>query len=155
MTITGDRPIYRRWVPARVERAIFRLIPADTPRIMALLGGDAQIIQAVPLDFTDTLYQDPNVLVHAVEGTRSSQIELNNSITPFNDIRVRTAIRYAVDWDSIIKTVYGGFGQRLATCFLPSGFGFDPDLKPFPFDREKARILLEEAGYQTKPIGRP
>jgi peptide/nickel transport system substrate-binding protein len=75
---------------------------------------------------------------------------LNNKKSPFNDVRVRKTINYAINWDEIIANVYNGYGNRLATCFLPSGFGYNPKLKPYYNDPEKAKALLMEAGYQVK-----
>jgi peptide/nickel transport system substrate-binding protein len=90
------------------------------------------------------------VQILSVEGTRAYQIELNNKKTPFTDIRVRMAMNYAINWDDIISNVYNGHGYRLATCFLPSGFGYSPALKPYPYNPEKAKALLREAGYDVK-----
>jgi len=136
--------------PAKVKRAVFRAIPEPSTRVAAILAGEVSIIQAVPMDLVDRLSKSKKVKVLSVEGTRSYQIEFNNSKPPFDDVRVRRAINYAIDWDSILKNIYRGYGTRLATCFLPSGFGYDPDLKPYPYDPEKAKALLKEAGYETK-----
>jgi peptide/nickel transport system substrate-binding protein len=108
------------------------------------------IIQAVPVDLVDRLKKSNRVQLKTVEGTRSYQIELNNKKPPFNDPRVRQAVNMAVDWDKILKNIYMGYATRLPTCFLSSGFGYDPGLKPYPYDLEKARALLKEAGYETK-----
>jgi len=56
----------------------------------------------------------------------------------------------AVNWDKILKNIYLGYATRLPTCFLSSGFGYDPNLKPYPFNPEKAKALLKEAGYDVK-----
>ena len=69
---------------------------------------------------------------------------------PFDDVRVRKALNYAIDWDAILNTIYEGHGERLATAFLPSGFGFNPDLKPYEYNPEKAVELLREAGIQAE-----
>ena len=91
----------------------------------------------------------PGVSVHTALGTRAAQIELNNTVAPFNNELVRLALNYAVDWDSILTNIYQGYADRLATAFLPSGFGYAEDLAPFPYDPERAKELLQEAGYRT------
>jgi peptide/nickel transport system substrate-binding protein len=98
----------------------------------------------------DRLSKSDRVQVKTVEGTRSYQIELNNKKPPFDDARVRKAVNMAVNWDNILKNIYLGYATRLPTCFLPSGFGYNPNLTPYSFDPEKARQLLKEAGYETK-----
>jgi len=62
-------------------------------------------------------------------------------------VRVRRAVNYAIDWDPILRDIYHGYAARLSTAFLPSGFGYDPALRPYPYDPAKARQLLSEAGY--------
>jgi peptide/nickel transport system substrate-binding protein len=135
--------------PAKVKRAVFRTMPEPSTRVAAILAGEVSIIQAVPMDLVDRLAKSKKVKVLSVEGTRSYQIEFNNAKPPFDDVRVRQAVNYAINWGSILKNIYRGNGTRLATCFLPSGFGYNPDLKPYPYDPEKAKALLKEAGYET------
>src|SRR5262249_16892485 len=83
---------------------------------------------------------------------------------PFTDRRVRQAANLAVDMDGIIKHVLNGLGDRVATVVNPMAFGFDPSLKPYKQDVERAKRLLFEAGYpngfevrflQTAPIVEP
>ncbi|MGE5594234.1 MAG: ABC transporter substrate-binding protein [Betaproteobacteria bacterium] len=136
--------------PAQVKRVIFRMMPDPTVRITALKAGEVQIVQQVPPDLAASLKRDKNVQVKSVEGTRVYCVELNCAKPPFDDVRVRRAMNYAVNWDRILETIYGGTAKRLATAFLPSGFGFNPDLKPYPYDPEKAKALLREAGYSVR-----
>ncbi|MDK2930591.1 MAG: peptide/nickel transport system substrate-binding protein [Bacillota bacterium] len=136
--------------PAKVKRAIFRMMPDPTVRIAALKAGEVQIVQQVPPDLAASLKKDRNVQVKSVEGTRVYCVELNCAKPPFDDARVRRALNYAINWDRILETIYGGTARRLATAFLPSGFGFNPDLKPYPYDPEKAKELLREAGYSVR-----
>jgi peptide/nickel transport system substrate-binding protein len=136
--------------PALAKKVVFRTMPEPSTRVAALLAGEVTIIQAIPTDLVEKLKKSKRVQVKAVEGTRSYQIELNNKKPPFDDVRVRQAVNMAVDWDKILKNIYLGYATRLPTCFLPSGFGFDPSLKPYAYNPEKAKALLKEAGYNTK-----
>jgi peptide/nickel transport system substrate-binding protein len=133
--------------PAKLRQVIFRMMPDPSSRIAALLAGEVQVIQEVPPDLVERLKASPNVQVKTSEGTRSYEIEFNTKAAPFNDVRVRQAVNYAINWAPILHDVYHGYGARLATAFLPSGFGYDPSLKPYPYDPAKARALLDEAGY--------
>jgi peptide/nickel transport system substrate-binding protein len=133
--------------PAKLRQVIFRMMPEPSTRVAALLSGEAQIIQEVSPDVVDRLKASPNVQVKTAAGTRSYEIELDNATAPFNDVRVRQALNYAINWDPILRDIYHGYAQRLATGFLPTGFGYDPSLKPYPYDTGKAKELLQQAGY--------
>lgn len=132
-----------------LQTVVFRMMPEPSTRIAALLAGEVQIIHAVPPDLVDRINSVPGVSVHTGLGTRAAQIELNNRVAPFDDRNVRLALNYAVDWDSILTNIYQGYADRLATPFLPSGFGFASDLEPYSYDPERAKELLGEAGYST------
>ncbi len=67
----------------------------------------------------------------------------------FKDVRVRRAMGHAVPVDEIIRTIYHGLAVRITGPFLPSSPGTDPSLKPLDFDLDKARSLLDEAGWKV------
>ena len=133
--------------PAKLRQVVFRMMPEPSARIAALLAGEVQVVQEVPPDLVDRLKASPNVQVKTAEGTRSYEIEFNAKAEPFSDVRVRRAVNYAIDWDPILRDIYRGYATRLSTAFLPSGFGYDPSLRPYAYDPAKARQLLNEAGY--------
>lgn len=135
---------------APAKRAIFRMMPEATVRVAALKAGEVHIIQQLTPDLAKTLATDKNIQVKSVDGTRVYCVELNCQKPPFDDVRVRRAMNYAVDWDAILTSIYGGNGVRLACAFLPSGFGFNPGLEPYPYDPGTAKALLREAGYSVK-----
>jgi peptide/nickel transport system substrate-binding protein len=133
--------------PAKLRQVVFRMLPEPSGRIAALLAGEVQVVQEVPPDLVERLKASPNVQVKTAEGTRSYEIEFNTKAEPFSDVRVRRAVNNAIDWDPILRDIYHGYAARLSTAFLPSGFGYDPALRPYPYDPAKARQLLNEAGY--------
>lgn len=135
--------------PARIETLIFRLIPEPNTMVVALKNGEIDIATRIPVDLIPQLEADPEIQVKEVDGTRNYGIELNNGAPPFDDVRVRQALNYAIDWDTILQQIYGGLAERLPTAFLPSGFGYNPDVKPYPYDPAKAVELLQAAGYRA------
>jgi peptide/nickel transport system substrate-binding protein len=132
---------------ACVTRAVFRVIPETSTRIAALLAGEVDIITEVPAELVDTLKQVPTVQVKTVAGTRPLWMEMNVKQAPFDDVKVRQAMNYAVDKDLIIKTVFNGLAQPLAGPLMPTNNFADPNLKPYPYDKDKALALLKEAGW--------
>ncbi|HAI86007.1 MAG TPA: peptide ABC transporter substrate-binding protein [Firmicutes bacterium] len=146
----GGSPDLQPVGPARVKRAIFRMMPDPTVRVAALKTGEVSIIQTVPAHLAANLLRDRNLQVKSAEGTRVYCVEMNCARPPFGDARVRKAMNHAIDWDTILNTIYAGGASRLATAFLPSGFGHNPDLEPYGYDPQKARALLAEAGYGAR-----
>ena len=137
--------------PALVEGAVFHLEPDAHKRQQDVLEGRAHIMQHLPLEHVREIEGAKNVHMAYAAGTRSYELELNNLRPPFNDIRLRKAVAHAVDWKEILDSVYVGYGTQLATCFLPSGFGFDPQLDPVTYDPEASRQLLKSLGLDTSP----
>ncbi len=137
--------------PAPIKRAIFRPEPDAARRAAVLLDPIAAIVQDVPVDEIEAVRQKNHARILAVDGSRSYQLELNNALPPFNDIRIRKAVSFSIDWKAVLAQAYHDSGKPLATCFLPNGFGFDPELRPIGRDLSAARQLLQEAGYEAQP----
>jgi peptide/nickel transport system substrate-binding protein len=128
-----------------------RIIPEQATQIAELIAGGVDIIKAVPPDQMDTIARSGSARVSTSPILRTALLQLDQSArggpNPFTDRRVRQAANLAVDMDAIIKHVLNGLGDRVATVINPMAFGFDPSLKPYRPDHERARKLLAEAGY--------
>jgi len=133
--------------PAPAARVIFEFMPEVSTRIAAIQGGDVHIIHNIPPDMVGTLDADPNVNVKMVDGTRMHMFEMNVTMAPFNDVRVRQAINYAIDIDAIVDSVLLGYATSVAGPLLPHGFAVNPAIQPYGYDPDKAIELLSEAGY--------
>jgi peptide/nickel transport system substrate-binding protein len=143
----GGSPELEPVGPACVERAIFRVIPEASTRVAALLAGEVDIIQAVPADLVETLSQNPEIQIKTAPGTQPKWLELNVTAPPFDDVRVRQALNYAVDKDLIIEAVYGGRAVALPGPLSPLNNFVNESLTPYPYDPDQALALLAEAGW--------
>ena len=138
---------YYRGAP-KVKKLIFRPIPEASSRIAELLTGGVDIITNVPPDKLKEIEKSKIARVTTAPSARVIFIVLDMTReSPLKSKKVRQALNYGVDVDSIIKYVLGGNAYRVATPLTPAHFGYDPTIKPYPYDPEKAKKLLAEAGY--------
>jgi peptide/nickel transport system substrate-binding protein len=138
--------------PAFLDRIIFRMIPETSTRVAALLAGDVHIIESVPSYMVAQLVGKDDVVVKTTNGTRPQFMDLNVTQPPFDDVRVRQALNYAVDAEMILAKVVGGYGAILPGPLSPANLYADPSLEPYGYDPEKAVLLLAEAGYTPAEI---
>lgn len=137
---------YWRGAPS-VGRIVVRPILEDAARIAALQAGEVEFVSNVPYQRADELGRDANLVVKTVTTPRVFFVVMDPRQKPFDDVRVRQALNYAVDVDAIIKTLYLGHAKRLATVVDEASLGYDPSVPPYPYDPAKAKSLLAEAGY--------
>jgi len=130
-----------------VERVIWKPIPDDFPRIVALEKGDVDIITNVPPDRIKAIGEGRATKVVTVPATRTVTFWMNTNQPPLSDKRVRQAMHYALDVNGIVKNLYAGMGKPMSGGLADTDFGFNPALKPYPYDPAKARALLAQAGY--------
>ncbi len=133
--------------PACVDRVIFRVIPDASTRAAALTIGEVDLIQSVALDLMETLEENPNIQLKTAPGTQPKWIEMNVNRPPFDDVRVRQALNYAVDKGRIIDEIYGGRAVALPGPLSPFNNFVSKELEPYPYDPEQALALLAEAGW--------
>jgi peptide/nickel transport system substrate-binding protein len=128
-----------------------RIIPETATQIAELLSGGVDVIKAVPPDQMDVINESGSARTSTSPILRTAFLQLDQAgrsgQNPFQDKRVRQAANLAPDMDAVIKYVLNGLGDRVATTINPMAFGFDPSLKPYKQDLDRAKKLLAEAGY--------
>ena len=140
---------YHRGAPA-IERLVFRPIPELTTRVAALLAGQADLVSDIPPDQVGRIKASGIARVEvSTLGGFVIMVKLTNNLMPgpWQDARVRKAINHAIDMDTIIKTVLEGYGHVLGAQLEKEAFGFNPNIKWWGYDPERAKTLLREAGY--------
>jgi len=133
--------------PVKVDRVIYRPIVEDQARLTELLTGAVDLIVGTPPDYVAQLENNPKVTLLKQVGAHVWYLGINNQKKPFDDKRVRQALNYAVNKDAIVRDVLKGTGSLSRGPVLPNTWGADPALKAYPYDPERAKKLLAEAGY--------
>lgn len=132
--------------PAQVEGVVFRVMPELSARLAALKAGEVHIVQGLNPDAVRSLASDPNVEIKSYEGTRTTWLAMNTTRPPFDNKLVRQAMNHALDVDAIIEQVLAGEAVRMTGPIPPFSQYYDSSLKPYAYDPDRAKQLLEEAG---------
>lgn len=166
--VRGDRLVVEKnpnyWgQKSSFDRVIFRPITNDPSRVAALLAGDVDIIDNVsPVD-QERLRKDPRVNVVSKPGVTLMYIHMDSNRdksphvagkdgkpldkNPLKDPKVREALSLAINREALVSRILSGAAVPSGQ-FVPEGMvGYAPDLEPDPYDVEKAKRLLTEAGY--------
>ena len=129
-----------------IDRVIWKPIPEDFPRIVALEKGEADIITNVPPDRIKSIADGRATQILAAPSSRIVTLSINSTQPPLADKRARQALHYALDIGSIIKNLYAGQGRPFSGGVADTDFGYNASLKPYSFDPAKAKQLLAEVG---------
>ncbi len=131
-----------------LKRAEFVFISDPNTAISAMLAGDLDGFPMFPAPESLEIFANDDrfkVVVGTTEG--ETILATNNKRAPFNDIRVRQAIAHAIDRKAIIDGAMFGYGTPIGSHFAPHHPYYVDKVDIYPFDLEKARQLLAEAGY--------
>ena len=133
--------------PAYLDRVTYRIYEDSNALFTALNSGALDLVAHLTSDQVSNLTNGYEVL----EGTMNlvQALYLNHAVEPFNDVRVRQALCYAVDVDAMLALTADGHGTKVGSSMYPAFTKyFDASLADaYPHDVEKAKALLAEAGY--------
>jgi ABC-type transport system substrate-binding protein len=137
------------WGPRpRLQQVTWRYVKDDGARVAALLAGDVDVINNVPPDQIGRV-KSAGKAVESVVGTFIIYCGMRCDRGPFTDIRVRQALNYAVDKKAIVDKLLAGQGQVADSPLAPT-LAYRRSLGAWPYDPERARALLKEAGYDGR-----
>jgi peptide/nickel transport system substrate-binding protein len=130
------------------KRLVFRPIVDPSTRAAELRAGGVDIVSNPPIAQVKELAGGDTTIL-TVPGARIIAYPINTLQKPLTDVRVRRALNYAVDRESIVKSLLQGHGRATGQPFSPGWLGYDPEIKPYPYDPAQARKLLAEAGLAS------
>jgi ABC-type transport system substrate-binding protein len=138
--------------PANETTLIFRWNSEAAARLTELQAGTVDGIDNIGAADFEVIAADPNLALYEREGLNVFYVGFNNTIAPFDNVKVRQAIAYAIDKERIVANFYPP-GSSVADQFMPSAIpsGYTPDVTGTPHDVEMAKQLLAESGV-TLPL---
>ncbi|MBN2058775.1 MAG: ABC transporter substrate-binding protein [Deltaproteobacteria bacterium] len=128
----------------------YLFISTPMTRASALKAGEVDGVMTVEFQFLKDLMATGNF--YTLEPGLSNILicyigDSAHPDSPFSDIRVRRALNYAVDSKQMVETINYGYGEVLNQYGTKGSWGYNPNVKGYPYDPEKAKKLLAEAGY--------
>ena len=137
---------------ARIDKLITRIIPDNSAQFLELMAGNIDYMGLDPIKYSRIIPARPELqqklALYKELGNSYTYMGFNLKHKPFDDVRVRRAINYAIDKQEIIDGVYLGLGINIASPYKPGTRWSNPALTPYPYDPAKARTLLQEAGFK-------
>ena len=129
-----------------IKTVILQDIPEPTDQLLLLKKGDIDIAWDLTAEQANSLKDSPDVSIVTTPGQSDEYVGMNAGWGPFKDVRVRQAVKYAIDYNAIIDKVMTGFAINNQQ-FLPVGYFGYVENNPYYQDIEKAKALMAEAGY--------
>jgi peptide/nickel transport system substrate-binding protein len=147
ITLAKFDDYHRKGIPY-IDKVTFNFIGDPSAQIASLKAGDIDVIAYdVSPENALLLEKDPKFKVLNGYTTTKVILSTNNSRKPFNDVRIRRAMAHAIDRTALIKGAMSGYGVPIGSHMDP-GNPYYIDLTPYyPYNPEKAKQLLKEAGY--------
>ena len=140
---------------ASLDRIVFRIVPEESARMIALRTGEVDMVLVPSIDQLPALRRDPNFAVASITGTRTVFISVTLTQPPMDDVRIRRALILGTDRKSIQANLVQSAGAPADSVMAPSLFGYSPmhlDTR-YPYDPKAAGALLESAGFRRGPGG--
>lgn len=134
---------------AKVEQVRFAIVPDATTRALELRKGSADVSSAnsLPLDTVATLRSDRNLQVQQEPGTNLQYLAFNLRDPILKDVRVRQALAYGIDREPMLHYLFADAGSLSDSVLPPQHWAYNGDVAHYPYDPEKAKSLLDQAGY--------
>jgi peptide/nickel transport system substrate-binding protein len=144
--VLEKNPDYWRGAP-NIDQVIYRPIIEDQSRLTEFEAGTVNFIVNVPPDDLARLKADPKYTVVEQPGMHTWWVAFNHTKPPFDDVRVRQAMNYAVNKQAIVDNILKGTGTLSINPLPPVVWSYTSDIQRYDYDPEKAKQLLAEAGY--------
>ena len=147
---------------AAIDDLVFAITIDPAVRWQKLQAGECHVIPYPNPADLDAMRNDPNIQVLEQEGLNVGYLAFNTEKEPFTDTRVRQALNMAIDKEAILDAVFQGQGTIAKNPIPPTIWSYNDAVEDYPYDPDRAKALLEEAGVSglktdiwAMPVQRP
>ncbi|MDP8949448.1 MAG: ABC transporter substrate-binding protein [Actinomycetota bacterium] len=158
----GEAPESQGGGGPHVKKVVVRGIPDNTSRTAALTGGELTAADGLTPDDIPTVEQASNLKITYRPPLTIGYMAMNVQKEPFDQREVRQAVNMAINMPEIVEAFFGETGEVATTYIPPTVSFFDDSIEHYPYDPERARQMLQQAGVQNlsvdfwyMPIPRP
>jgi peptide/nickel transport system substrate-binding protein len=137
---------WKGWNGAHPSKVVIRIVTEASTRVQMLKRGDAQFAAVIPTDALPALRKDKSIAILQSPGWTNRMWLLNTQKGPTADKRVRQALEYAFDRQTVAKQIFEG-AATVANSAIPASMWGSLHSSPYRFDLNKAKELLASAGY--------
>lgn len=133
--------------PAKTKNIVFKFIPDNSARIVALKNGDVDMIDGIDSTGVDQIKADGNEVFN-IPGMNINYLAYNVTRPAFDNVALRTALSQAVNVPELVTALYGEYAEA-ATTILPSFMpGYSKDVKQASYNEEESKKALADLGYK-------
>ena len=149
-----ERNPYYPHPPGAAQSILFKIVPDPTVRALELAEGVCDLSpNNIQFDVLPWLSADQSLEISSTPGSTYRYLSFNFRNPQLRDIRVRRAIAYAIDRNTIVSSVLRGTGRIATGMLAPESWAYDGNVTTYSYDPEKARQLLDQAGYPAGKDG--
>lgn len=136
-----------------LDAIVYKKVPDAPVRLLNVMSRDADIAFQPPLDQIPTVTKSPEFSAVCAPGNPQVFITFNTGVPPFSDPTVRQALFYGLDREALTVAVYGDYAYEAKDMFPAWHKNYDPNYPGVPYDPDKAKDLLAQAGYtESNPL---
>ena len=133
---------------AAIKNVEFKVMVSGSTRAIALQTEDIDLAEIAASDYS-VLSSEPNIVIQQIPTTSYCFVTMNQERSPFNNLKFRQAVSYAINRQDMINVALDGFGTENSIIISPLVFGYSADVPTYNYNPERAKALLAEAGIAT------
>jgi peptide/nickel transport system substrate-binding protein len=133
----------------KIKKVRIKTIAELATRTAALRSGEVHVAKDIAVEEMDAVSSSGRAMAKTTPSNRIPYYVMEVRKPPLDKKELRQAINYAANIDGIIKSVLYGNADRVATTVAPWHVGYHPELKPYPYDPDKAKALMKQAGVES------
>ncbi|MDO9130327.1 MAG: ABC transporter substrate-binding protein, partial [Anaerolineales bacterium] len=131
----------------KIDQVIFRVIPDDSARFLALKAGDIHGLEQAVVEDLAAAETDPDLYILTRPALNTAYLAFNYKIKEFQDIKVREAVAHAINRQGLVENFYGKYGEVAKNLLPPLVWGHNDAIEDWAYDPELSKQLLADAGF--------